>query len=121
MKPQISIGSPVERLHIAGALQSNLEHEIDSAIWCQGVFGLADTTLQLAMRQAERADFATFVLSPDDVTQLRGHEVSASRDSAVLEFGLFAGALGARRGGVPLKPRHSGALEAPRLSVRPQC
>lgn len=97
MKPQMFVGSSVEGLPIARALQSNLEHDVDSTIWSQGVFGVAETTLQSLLKQAVRADFATFVLSPDDVTKLRGGVFKAARDNVILELGLFAGALGARR------------------------
>ena len=97
MKPQMFVGSSVEGLEIANALQSNLQRVVDSTVWTQGVFGLGETTLQSLLKQASRADFAAFVMSPDDVTKLRGRNVKSARDNVVLELGLFAGALGSRR------------------------
>lgn len=91
------IGSSAEGLSIAKALQINLQYEIDSTLWSQGVFGLGGTTLESLLTQAARADFATFVLSPDDVARIRRDELKAARDNVILELGLFAGALGARR------------------------
>lgn len=97
MKPQMFIGSSVEGLPIARSLQVNLQHEVDSTIWTQGVFGLGETTLNSLLRQATKADFATFVLSPDDITKLREKEYKTARDNVILELGLFSGALGAKR------------------------
>jgi hypothetical protein len=97
MKPQMFVGSSVEGLPIARALQANLQHEVDATIWSQGVFGVGGTTLQSLLTQAARADFATFVMSPDDVTRIRNSEFKAARDNVILELGIFAGALGAKR------------------------
>lgn len=97
MKPQMFIGSSVEGLQIANALQTSLQHEVDSTIWTQGVFGLSETTLQSLIKQAIQADFAVFVLSPDDITTLRKDVYKTARDNVILELGLFAGALGSRR------------------------
>ncbi len=91
------IGSSVEGLQIANALQANLQYHVDSTIWTQGVFGLAETALHSLLKQANHADFATFVLSPDDVTRLRKNDYKTARDNVILELGLFAGALGSRR------------------------
>jgi hypothetical protein len=97
MKPQMFIGSSVEGLEIANAIQLNLQHHADSTIWTQGVFGLSEGTLNDLLKQASKSDFAAFVLSADDVTRLRGKEHTTARDNVVLELGLFAGALGAKR------------------------
>lgn len=97
MKPQMFIGSSVEGLKVAKAIQSNLAHELDVTLWTQGVFGLGETTLNSLLAQALRADFATFVLTADDVAKIRRKEFKVSRDNVVLELGLFAGALGAKR------------------------
>lgn len=42
-------------------------------------------------------DFGVVVATPDDTTVSRGIEQLSARDNIVLEFGLFAGALGRKR------------------------
>jgi Predicted nucleotide-binding protein containing TIR-like domain len=97
MKPQMFIGSSVEGLRIARAIQNNLAHEVDSTLWSQGVFGVGETAMTALVTQAQKADFATFVLAPDDVAKIRTKDVKVSRDNVVLELGLFAGILGSQR------------------------
>jgi len=91
------IGSSTESLRIAQAIQTNLQHDVDSTIWTQGVFLLGQSTLPALLNEATRADFATFLLSPDDVSRIREADFKTARDNVILELGLFAGALGARR------------------------
>lgn len=91
------VGSSVEGLGIARALQNNLAHEVDTTLWTQGVFGIGSTTLASLLFQAQKADFATFVLSADDLTTMRKKDFKVARDNVILELGLFAGALGAKR------------------------
>lgn len=97
MKPQMFVGSSAEAIRIAQSIQNNLFHIVDSTIWSQGVFGIGGTALDSLLKQAKKADFATFVLSPDDLTTMRKKDVKVARDNVVLELGLFAGVLGAER------------------------
>jgi hypothetical protein len=91
------VGSSVEGLKIAKAIQNNLTHEVDTTLWTQGVFGIGNTTLSSLLAQAQKADFATFILSPDDLTTMREKDFKVARDNVILELGLFAGALGSKR------------------------
>lgn len=91
------VGSSVEGLGIAKALQNNLAYEVDTTVWTQGVFGIGRTTLSSLLIQAQKADFATFILSPDDVVTMRKKDLKVARDNVLLELGLFAGVLGANR------------------------
>lgn len=97
-RPQtMFIGSSVEGLAIAEALQSNLDYALESTIWSQGVFGLSDGTLEVLVRASENFDFATLVLTPDDLVRKRGKKTWQARDNVLFELGLFMGKLGRHR------------------------
>jgi predicted nucleotide-binding protein len=95
--PLVFIGSSVEGLEVAQALQEGLEHVAETTLWSQGVFGLSDGTLETLDDIAREYDFAVLVLSPDDLTTKRGAQKPSARDNVLLELGLFIGALGRRR------------------------
>lgn len=96
-RPFIFIGSSTEGLQCAKAIQQNLEHEAESIIWHQGVFGLGDGTLQSLLNLVEEIDFAVLVVTPDDVVVSREYESAAPRDNVLLELGIFLGSLGSNR------------------------
>lgn len=91
------IGSSTEGLEIARALQAELEHDIDSKIWSQGVFGLSRTGIESLEAEARMVDFAALVLTPDDLVTKRGASETAPRDNLSFEAGLFIAALGRDR------------------------
>ena len=97
MKPKMFIGSSVEGLNIAYALQQNLTHEVECTVWDQGVFNLSDTTMESLDSTLEEMDFGVFVFSGDDVTTMRNTETNSIRDNVLFEFGLFIGKLGRNR------------------------
>jgi predicted nucleotide-binding protein len=45
-RPIIFVGSSVEGLSYAKALQQNLDHAMQVVLWSQGVFGLSNGTLE---------------------------------------------------------------------------
>ncbi|GAB7550396.1 TIR domain-containing protein [Cupriavidus sp. 8B] len=97
MKPLMFIGSSVEGLPIAEAMQHNLMYAVDAELWSQGIFDLSKNTLESLLDKAKKCDLALFVLSPDDITKLRKEEYKTARDNVLLELGLFAGTLGRER------------------------
>lgn len=96
-KPSLFIGSSVEGLSIAYAIQENLEFDCEPTVWPQGVFRPTSAALVDLYARTRQAEFAVFVFTPDDVIQLRGQELPVVRDNVIFELGLFIGALGPRR------------------------
>lgn len=94
----IFIGSSSEGRHIAHALHEALVIEgFEPTVWDQGVFGASTYTLPSLLEQANRADFAIIIATPDDMAESRGATNSVPRDNVILEFGLFVGAIGLDR------------------------
>lgn len=97
MKPKVFIGSSVEKLEIAYAVQQNLEHAADVTVWTQGVSRLMSNILDDLIKALKESDFGVFVFAPEDVVQIRDRQLSSVRDNVVFEFGLFIGKLGKER------------------------
>jgi len=97
MKPRIFIGSSVEHLNLAYAVQENLEHEVEPTVWSQGVFEPSRTAMASLLDQIEESDFGLFIFSPDDITAIRDVKKRTVRDNVIFELGLFIGRLGAER------------------------
>lgn len=97
MKPRMFIGSSVEQLPLAKAIQNNLQHTIKTTIWNQGVFSPSKSALDCLQEQGRRFDFGLFVFKPDDLIKLRDKTYVAVRDNVLFELGLFIGLLGKAR------------------------
>jgi tetratricopeptide (TPR) repeat protein len=97
MKPKIFIGSSVEGLSVAYAIQQNLTNDAEATVWDQGVFELSLTNIESLTDVLRKVDFGVFVFSPDDITNMRGQKKSSVRDNVIFEFGLFVGKLGRQR------------------------
>jgi hypothetical protein len=96
-RPSIFIGSSSEGLKVAQHIQVLLDPVCEVEIWSQGVFGLSQGTLESLVLAVERFDFATLVLTADDLTLSRGSERAVARDNVIFELGLFMGSLGRER------------------------
>lgn len=96
-KPRIFIGSSVEGLTIAYAIQQNLTHDAEITVWDQGVFELSQTTIESLISILDTCDFAIFVFSPDDIVKIRKKQFLTVRDNVIFELGLFIRKLGRQR------------------------
>lgn len=96
-RPRVFIGSSSEGLPYAEMLQLGLDHCAEVTVWSQGVFGLSGGTLEDLVKAGGRFDYAVLVLTPDDLTQVRGVVGSSPRDNVIFELGFFMGALGRAR------------------------
>jgi len=94
IKPKLFIGSSVENLDVAYAIQENLEHVVLCTVWDQGIFDLTASALDSLLTASENYNYAIFVFKPDDLTKIRSNEYSTVRDNLVFELGLFIGKLG---------------------------
>ena len=91
---RLFLGSSSEGREVARNLQAELGSTVEVVRWDQNVFEPSGYTLDSLLSIAETVDFAVVVATPDDVTMSRGETTLSARDNIVLEFGLFAGALG---------------------------
>src|SRR6185369_15374111 len=97
MKPKTFIGSSVEGLSVAYAVQQNLQYQSEVTVWDQGIFHLSTSALDSLTEVLDRSDFGVFVFTPDDILNIRGEENRAVRDNVLFELGLFIGRLGKLR------------------------
>src|SRR5687768_5941457 len=63
--PSVFIGSSVEGLEIAEAIQRGLRYAADVELWDQATFDLSSTTIESLEAKCAAVDFAIFVLTPD--------------------------------------------------------
>src|ERR1035438_2493612 len=96
MKPTVFIGSSSEARTLANAVQEGLD-TAECTVWTQGAFNLSEPTIDDLRMMARDRDFAVFVFSPDDITNMRGMVYKTARDNVILESGLFMGRYGRKR------------------------
>lgn len=97
-EPRVFLGSSSEGLKIAEGLQAGLSHaHCTVEIWSQNVFTASNGTMEVLENKTVHSDFAIFVLTPDDMAEVRGTEYSIPRDNVIFEIGLFMGAIGRKR------------------------
>lgn len=94
---RLFLGSSSEGREVARNLQVELGDSIQVVRWDQSVFEPGGYTLDSLIATATSVDFAVLVATPDDTTVSRGETKPSARDNIVMEFGLFAGALGRER------------------------
>jgi len=97
-RPLVFIGSSKEQLHVAKAIQENLQEDCECQLWSQGTFdGSPHSYLEQLIGQLHRHQFGIIVLTPDDLVTSRGQEKPAPRDNLLFELGLLIGVLGRDR------------------------
>ena len=97
MKPKVFIGSSVEAVSIANAIQAQLDRSCEITVWKDGIFKLSENTLASLEKTLNDMEDGIFVFSPDDLSKIRNIEKQSIRDNILFEFGLFMGKLGRGR------------------------
>lgn len=111
-RPALFVGSSLEGISLARAVQEGLEQDAEATVWDQNVFEPSGVGLQSLVRQLGTSDFAAFVFTPDDELKMRGSEYATARDNVIFEIGLAIGELGQRRTFI-LVPRDRPELRIP--------
>jgi len=97
VKPHIFIGSSSQAKIVAEAIQYSLRDVAQGQPWTQNVFEQTEPFLTSLLNEAEKADFAILVMTPDDFVKVRDQAVWVPRDNVIFELGLFLGKLGPNR------------------------
>jgi Predicted nucleotide-binding protein containing TIR-like domain len=92
-KPKVFIGSSSLAIEVAREIQIKLKKEADSTVWDQEDW-LGKSTLEHLMHILKDYDFAILVFQPNDVVEIKGEKMVATRDNVIFELGLFMGRLG---------------------------
>lgn len=93
-RPALFIGSSVESLPIARAIQKGLKHDnVRINVWTDGVFGASRFPINDLQTAICHADFGLLVIAPEDQVYCRGDVVNVPRDNVVFELGMCMGAL----------------------------
>lgn len=103
-KIRVFIISSAEALSIARIVQSAFEHDFLTVVWTDGVFKIANYTLQSLEDEVDASDFAIAIAHADDLTESRGKDWPSPRDNVIFELGLFMGRLGKARA-ILMEPR----------------
>jgi len=97
MKLKIFVGSSLEGLPVARAIQEELGRDASVTIWDQGVFGLGQSALVSLIAALRNFDCAILIFRADDRVVSRDSAIPAARDNVLFELGLFMGQLGPQR------------------------
>ena len=90
--PKLFVGSAVENLDVAHAIQEALQNDAEVTVWTEDVFTLSDSALSGFQRVLEGADCALFI---SDIAT--GKRAPSINPNLTLELGMSIGFLGAER------------------------
>ncbi|OAJ60780.1 cyclic nucleotide-binding protein [Paraburkholderia ginsengiterrae] len=97
-KTKVFVISSTEALAIAQNVEEALKHEdVVVRLWTDGVFKVANYTLEDLEAELDASDFAVAIAHPDDKVEFRDEDWPAPRDNVVFELGYFMGRLGRTR------------------------
>ena len=103
---KVFIGSASEDLALVDQLMLRFDHKsFEPRPWTIGVIEPSGVTMDALLAQADSADFAVMLLGATDITVSRKKRQLSPRDNVILEYGLFAGALGRRERVFMVVPR----------------
>jgi predicted nucleotide-binding protein len=104
---KLFIISSAEARDVAYEIQAQLERDVFSTVWTDGVFFAGAYTLEALEKAVVESDFAIAVAQPDDLVTSRGTSTPTLRDNVLFELGLFMGKLSRHRA-ILIHPRVSG-------------
>ncbi len=107
------VGSSSETEALIRALSLNLDGEVSVKNWATSPWPLSRSTLDGVEEKLKEADFAAFILAPEDAAVIRGELTQVPRDNVLFELGISYGSLGRDRTFI-LAPKDSD-VEARRL------
>ncbi len=91
------IGCATEHNGHAAYLQAALATWCQPETWGHGLFGPSKTFIESLEKGIPNFDFSVFLISPQDVSIIRGKKRQVPRDNLIFEIGLCYGALGRER------------------------
>lgn len=105
------VASSSETRRLVRGLELNFKDDNISVLkWSTMAWPPSRDALTAIEAALDEADFAAFILAPDDVAIIRGEEVDITRDNVVLELGMSLGELG----------RDRTFILAPKVASRPR-
>jgi CRP/FNR family transcriptional regulator, cyclic AMP receptor protein len=105
--PKLFIISSTEALNVAREVQAQLERDVFSTVWNEGVFFAGGYSLEALEKAVSESDFAVGIAQPDDILESRGAKQPTLRDNVLFELGLFMGKL-TRHRAILIHPRVAG-------------
>ncbi len=91
--PKLFIISSTEALGVANAIREQLEQDVFSTVWNEGVFFAGGYSLEALEKAVGESDFALAIAQSDDIVETRGEKYPTLRDNVLFELGLFMGKL----------------------------
>jgi CRP/FNR family transcriptional regulator, cyclic AMP receptor protein len=102
---RVFIISSAEALPIARAIQNAFANDpFLTTVWTDGVFRVANYTLESLEAQIADSDFAIAIAHANDLSESCGKAWPSPRDNIIFELGLFVGRLGRARA-ILVEPR----------------